>query len=483
MQAITLQAIVLAAGKSSRFKTGISKLQYTVCGQPLLLYPLKVLQRLSIPTILVLGYQKDTIHNLLTNYSLSNLTWVEQPEPKGTGDAVQCALPNLTAEHILILNGDVPLLTTELVEELIHQHLETNAALSFITAHNADPALQGYGRVTQEEGKLRIVEARNLKNDIPTSDCVNAGIYLVKRVLLQEALSQVKPNVITQEIYLTDIIEILSNQEHKITTITALFDTIRGVNTFKELWAVEQIKRSELIGHWMDQGVHFTSPHNVHIDCDVSLGSGTQVGAGVILLKGTTVGAHCSIGPYSVIGNSVFEDGVTILSHCVINDSKIKSQAQIGPFAHLRRNVLVGKKSVIGNFVEATSSTIGDYAKAKHLSYIGNAHIGSHANIGAGTITCNYDGSQKHVTHIGEHAHIGSNNSLVAPVHIGSHAVTGAGSVITEDVPAQSLALARSRQINKLNYAKKYTKNGTTSKDDVTFLTATKATEPFPSQE
>ncbi|MGC2310071.1 MAG: bifunctional UDP-N-acetylglucosamine diphosphorylase/glucosamine-1-phosphate N-acetyltransferase GlmU [Candidatus Babeliaceae bacterium] len=451
---LSVQGIILAAGKSSRFKTDQTKLVQTLCGQAMIVYGVKVLAQHNIPLTILVGYQKEAVQNCLAPYNFSSLTFIEQQEQKGTGHALLCSQDTWTAKHLLVMNGDMPLVTPEIITSLLKHHENTRATITFATAHNADPTLEGYGRVIKNESaqQIEIIEARHFQGDTATYCCVNAGIYLLRTDFVKKALTQLPPHD-SGELYITDLIAQASRQGLVVETVKVPFDNIRGINTLKELWTAEHIKRSEIIGYWMEQGVRFSAAQNVHVDVDVEIGANSFVGAGSLLIKGTKIGKNCHIEAFSFISNSIIDDHTRILPHCVIEDSQIASHAVIGPFAHVRNGSHIKENALIGNFVEVTRSEVGPLSKAKHLAYIGNACIGSQVNIGAGTITCNYNGYSKQITTIKDHAFIGSNNCLVAPVTIGEHAITAAGSVITEDVPDYALAFARSRQINKEGYA------------------------------
>ena len=447
------QAIILAAGKSTRFNTNSTKLGAVVCGQEMIVYPAKLFANLTIPITFIVGYQKEIIKEIITRHAIPQTTFIEQEVQRGTGHAVLCTKDAWSADTIIIMNGDMPLVNDAIITNLLNHHTQTNATISFVTAHSVDPSLTGYGRVINDNNQIKIVEARDFTGDVATDCCINAGIYCIQKDFLTQALAQLPPNQKTGEIYLTDLIALASSQQKTVETISAPFDQIRGINTLKELWTAEHIKRSELISYWMERGVRFSTAHNVHIDLDVTIGAGSFIGAGVLLQKGTRIGVNCTIEAFSILKNSVIHDNVTILSHSVITDAEIHNNAQVGPFAHIRNTVIIGAGSVIGNFVEVNKSMIGANSKAKHLSYIGNTSMGEQVNIGAGTITCNYNGFTKNVTTIEDNATIGANNSLVAPVTIGKDAITAAGSVITHNVPAGALALGRARQTNKDGYA------------------------------
>lgn len=473
-KALSVQAVILAAGKSSRFHTSKTKLSFTLCGQEMILHPLKMLHALNIPTTLVLGHQKEALISLVEKSTLP-YTWVEQTEQKGTGHALKCTRHLWTESSILVMNGDMPLVTPETLQHLITAHTQKEAVISFVAAHIIDPSSYAYGRVDYTNNKYRIIEPRDFTGNPQDACLINAGIYLIERTFLESAINELASHSNSGELYITDLIENAGERNLPVEMVLAPFDTIRGINTLKELWEAEHIKRSAIIESCMLHGVRFMQPHTVQIDTDVTIGAGSVIDAGAQLLQGTRIGTNTLIGPYSIIKNSIIHDNVTIHAHSVIEDSEIHQHAEAGPFAHIRNTTTIHKKAVIGNFVEISKSVIGENTKAKHLSYLGNALIKEHVNIGAGTITCNYNGITKNTTTIEEFAHIGSNNSLVAPVTIGKHAITGAGSVITDDVPSNALGIARARQVNKEDYARKLREN------EAPFIAAIKTeTSPTP---
>lgn len=448
------QGIILAAGKATRFNTGRTKLIEKVCGLEMVAHTIQLLKRMEIPIVMVVGYQKDTVIDTVKKY-LNNITFVTQENQCGTGHAVSCTQDTWCEENILILNGDVPLITEDIIENLYDEHIKTDAVISFITSHTNDIKNCSYGRVIQKQGSIEIIEAKDFTGNPADHCCINAGIYIIKQQFLREYLATINQNNAKNEFYLTDLVKIASDNNYTVTTVAAPFDKIHGINTFKELWEVEQIKKSEIISYWMANGVHFIAPQNVIIDLTATIGAGTTIGSGVHLLGDTKIGANCVVDAFSIIENSIVTDNATIHPHSIIRDAHIGHNAQVGPFAHIRSNSSIEDHGAIGNFVEVKNSTIGAHTKAKHLSYLGDAQIGSQVNIGAGTITCNYDGIQKNTTVVEDGVHIGSNNALIAPVTIEKNAVTAAGSVITENVPADALAIARARQVNKEGYAKK----------------------------
>lgn len=450
-----LQAIVLAAGRSTRFQTGNTKLLEQLCGQEMILYATTLLEKLHIATTLVVGYQAEKLQEVVKARHGNGITFVTQAEQRGTGHALLCTRDTWQQDNLLILNGDVPLIREQTLIDLYAKHKEENAAISFVTAHNADPSLGGYGRVVTTNGLTEIVEARDFTGDVHEHCCINAGIYLINRAFLEEAIDQLKQKDNSKELYITDLVKIASHSGQKVAMVDTAFDRVRGINTIYELWAAEQIKRAEIIRYWMDNGVRFAGAPNLHIDLNVRIGAGSSIGCGVHLLRGTIIGRNCVVHELTSLENATLQDNVTIFPHSIVKDSAIGTNSQIGPFAHILQNTIIESNAVIGNFIEVKRSRIGEGTKAKHLTYIGDSIIGKNVNVGAGVITCNYDGIKKHTTVVEDGCFIGSNNTLVAPITVGKNAFTAAGSVITEDVPEDALAVARSRQINKEGYAKK----------------------------
>ncbi len=467
----TIQAIILAAGKSSRFHTKQTKLLAPLCGQPMILYPIQLLQSLGISITLVLGYQAEEIaHALATNKSISekiktDISLVMQKEQRGTGHALLCTQQNWYADNILVINGDMPLVSQQIVESLFKKHTETNACLSLITAEYEYAEHSGYGRIIETDNHISIIEAKHLDTTNYAERTINAGIYLINRSFLHQYIDKLTANSDTQEWYITDLVEIASKNNLAVCLVSVPFTTICGVNTLAELAITEQIKKTEIIKSWMDRGVRFAMPQSTHIDLAVTIEPDTYIKSGVHITGNSHIGAHCKIGEYSILHNVTLEDHVSVHAHSVIHDSLIKSEAIVGPFAHLRNNTIIETKSVIGNFVEIKNSKIGHDTKIKHLSFIGDAYVGNKVNIGAGTITCNYDGVNKNRTHIGDNSFIGSNNTLVAPITIHDNAYTAAGSTITKTVPEHALAFGRALQINKENYKKKQNTLSTKNRD------------------
>ncbi|HSC25306.1 MAG TPA: bifunctional UDP-N-acetylglucosamine diphosphorylase/glucosamine-1-phosphate N-acetyltransferase GlmU [Candidatus Babeliales bacterium] len=450
-----LQAIILAAGKSTRFNTEKTKLAETICGQAMILFSTKLMATLHIPTTVVVGYQQEIIKKIIFAEHNDTITCAVQEEQNGTGHALACTQELWNNDYILVMNGDMPLVTVTIIKSLYDEHIKSGAAISFVTACITHSQEQSYGRVVVADNCISIIEAKDFIGNLEENYLINAGIYIITKKFLKNYISTLNDNNANKEFYITDLVKIASDNGYIVTTTKASFDDICGINTFEELSTIEQIKRLEIIKHWMKQGVRFSHPHQTHVDTTVIIGQGSYIGTAVQLRGNTIIGKNCTIAEFSSLNNVILENDVTIHSHCVIEDSYIESHADIGPFAHLRSNATIKHKSVIGNFVEIKNSVINTETKIKHLSYIGDATVGSRVNIGAGTITCNYDGITKHTTIINDHAFIGSNNTIVAPVTIGENAFTAAGSTITADVPTNALAIARSHQTNKHNYAQK----------------------------
>jgi bifunctional UDP-N-acetylglucosamine pyrophosphorylase / glucosamine-1-phosphate N-acetyltransferase len=451
-----IQAIILAAGKSTRFNTGKSKQLVHICGRPMILYPLKALDVLKIPKTVVIGKQSEEISDEIKSSGISDVDFIEQKELNGTGGAVLSSMPKWKRDNILIVNGDLPLITSDMLKRLCTKHVKDDASISFFTSYVLNP--HGYGRVIDSNGRVSIIEEKACNKQQRDVNCINAGIYLIKRKFLEKNIEIIKKNKVTGEYHFTDIVIMASEKGLTINTISVPYDNVRGVNTLRDLWEVEQIKRSEIIDYWMSKGVRFELAQSIHVDLSVKIGRGSFIGTGVHLLQDTTIGENCFISAFTIIENTTVGDNTRVHSHSVIQDSKIGKNIHVGPFARLRNNVVLKDGCNIGNFVEIKNSTIESGTKAKHLAYLGDATIGSNANIGAGTITCNHDGVKRNKTIIEDNAYIGSNNTLVAPLTVSKNAFTAAGSTITRDVPEGDLAIGRSRQENKEGYACKLRK-------------------------
>ena len=451
--------IVLAGGKSKRMKTQTSKVLHFLLGKPIIFYPLEIAKSLkSEKIIVVIGKDGDELKKVLSE---EKVEFALQPTPRGTADAVKCALNCLENAQgsVLILYGDAPLFELSTIKRLVKTHLRQNADISLLTAKMPEP--KGYGRILRgQKGEvIGIVEEKDASEKERLINEVNAGVYCVKIDFLKTALKKIQPENRQKEYYLTDLISIAYNEGKTIATSSANnWKEILGINTRRELAQATAILRERINQRWMEQGVSIEDPNNVLIEPEVKIGKDTVIEAGARILGKSKIGKNCWIQSGARIVDSVIEDGVEIRQGSVIEESRVKSGAVIGPMAHLRPGSVVGKKARIGNFVELKKAVIGDGTKASHLTYLGDAKIGKNVNIGCGTITCNYDGEKKHQTIIEDEVFVGSDTQLIAPVKVGKGAYIGSGSTITDDVPAHSLAIARARQVVKPGWRKKKAK-------------------------
>ena len=446
-------SVILAAGQGTRMHSDLPKVLHTLLGKPMLIYVLNTLKELNnIKIGVVIGHKKELIQEVIVE---ENINFIFQEKQLGTGHALMCAKDFWqNADHVLVLNGDVPFLRSSTLKTLIKLHLEQNAAISFLTAKVKYP--EQYGVIVRDKnGQVKgVLEITERKNTLETAE-INAGIYCFKTDFLNKYLPQIKLNPKKKEYYLTDLIALAADNKEKIITKEVSYNEIIGINTRMELAEAMRILREEILKKHMLNGVTIIAPEATYIEPDVIIGKDTVIYPGVYLQGKTKVGKKCVLGAGVIIKDSEIGDEVEIKPYCVITESIIEKKATIGPFAHLRPGTHIGQEARIGNFVEVKKSYVGSGSKACHLTYIGDAEIGKGVNIGAGTITCNYDGIRKHKTTIEDAAFIGSNTALIAPVKIGKGALVGAGSVITEDVPNDTLAIARARQVHKPRRRKK----------------------------
>jgi bifunctional UDP-N-acetylglucosamine pyrophosphorylase / glucosamine-1-phosphate N-acetyltransferase len=447
--------VVLAAGKGTRLKSSLAKVLHRAGGRSLVEHVVRSAAPLGVrKTVVIIGYQAEQVTAVVE--PLGAETVLQQPQ-HGTGHAMQVARRALGgAKFAVVLPGDAPLVRTETLKAMIAAHRSANAAATILTAVVADPS--GYGRIVRksENAVAAIIEDSQLAPEQREINEINSSIYCFTLEKLWPALAQVKPNNQHREIYLTDAIAVLASAgETILPQVAADPREVLGCNTRADLAEVDRIFRERKREELMNSGVTFQLPETVLIDPEVAAGEDTILEPGVQLLGRTKIGARCTIRTGSVLSDAILGDDVTIEPHCVVAQSRLDDQVIIGPFARLRPNNHLKKGSRIGNFVEMKKSTLGEGTKAMHLSYLGDAKIGSKSNIGAGTITCNYDGFHKHPTTIGKAVFIGSDSALVAPVKIGDGAYIAAGSTITENVPADGLGIARGRQVNKPRWASK----------------------------
>ncbi len=437
---------ILAAGRGTRMKSQLPKVLHSLGGQTLVEWVLNSCLELN-PTrqLVIVGYQGDRVKESLKH--LPNLQFVEQKEQLGTGHAVQQLIPYLQGfnEDILVLNGDVPLLGSDTLKNLLTMHKQHNNAATILTANVPNP--KGYGRVFCDGQNFlkQIVEDRDCNPAQKQNRRVNAGVYCFRWSDLEKALPKLEANNDQKEYYLTDVVNFL----HPVMAVDVEdYQEILGINDRKQLAQTYAIVQEKIKDSLMSAGVTLIDPESVTIDHTVKISSDVIIEPQTHLRGNTVIGSGCRIGPNSLIENSQVGENVNI-QYSVITDCVLGSNNKIGPYAHLRGHVELGSGCRVGNFVELKNSHIGDNTNVAHLSYIGDAFLGDNVNIGAGTITANYDGVNKHQTNIGDRSKTGSNSVLVAPVNIGEDVTIAAGSVITEDVPSDSLAIARSRQVIK----------------------------------
>ena len=404
---------------------------------------------------MIVGHQAAEMREA---FSRPSLTWIEQREQLGTGHALIVARPELERcpnDVLVVLVGDAPLLEPDTLRALVATHRRERAACTVLTTRVDNPT--GYGRIVRAAGKRvrAIVEEKVATAAQKKIGEINTGILCFSRGPLLAHLGDLSRENAQREYLLTDLVEIFNRRRLKVTAFEAPAGEAWGINDRAQLADVEKTLRRRKAEALMKAGVTIHDPETTYIDMDVEIGADTVIEPGVSLRGTTRVGRGCYLGPYTTITDSVLADGVTVRPCCVINTSRVGSGVAIGPFAHLRQEALVEAGARVGNFVEVKKSKIGAGSKAQHLTYLGDATVGPHVNIGAGTITCNYDGENKNPTVIEEGVFIGSGNMLVAPVRIGKGSFTAAGSTITNDVPPGSLAIARSRQVNVEGWARK----------------------------
>ena len=450
-----LAILILAAGKGTRLKSSLAKVLHAAGGRPLLEHVIRACQPLGAKkTIAVIGHQAEQVAEVCAPLEVD--TVLQKPQ-NGTGHAMLVAKRTIgNAKYVIVLPGDAPLVRTQTLRALLAKHKSGNAAATILTAVLADPS--GYGRILRKAGDAvaAIIEESQLTPEQRELNEINSSMYCFTTAKLWPALAQVKPNNKHREIYLTDAIAVLNSKgETVLAEIAADSRETLGCNTRADLAGVDHTFREWKRESLMRDGVTIQLPETVVIDSDVVAGEDTIVEAGVQLLGQTKIGARCVIKTGSVLRDVVLGDEVVVEPYCVITESHLDSDVIVGPFARMRAHTHLKSGARIGNFVELKKSVVGEGTKAMHLTYLGDAKIGSKSNIGAGTITCNYDGFHKHPTTIGNKVFIGSDSALVAPVKIGDGAYVGAGSTITENVPADALGIARGRQANKPGWAGK----------------------------
>ena len=442
-----LGVIILAAGQGKRMRSQRAKVLHLLAGKPLLSHVIQATQRLHPDRIVaVVGHQAEEVQRVCGQ---KGVIFARQHEQRGTGDAVRATRPCFTDfdGDMLIVCGDTPLLTTTTLARFVQHHRAHQATVSILTAHFADPGQ--YGRVIRAvDGQvLKIVEAGDASAAERTVREINTGIYCVQARFLFTALERLQPLNAQGEYYLTDIVaQAVTAQLPTQAVLAADPREVGGINTREELAVMEQSRQGQLRSHWMAAGVTLEDPDTVYIDEEVTIGQDTVIGPNTHLKGKTSIGVRCRIDGSAYIENCRIGDDVRVRFSVVLNDSDLGNHTEVGPFAHLRPGTVLAPRAEIGNFVEVKKSVIGEHTKAKHLSYIGDTEIGRDTNIGAGTITCNYDGFRKHQTKIGDRVQVGSDTTLVAPITIHDDVYIATATTVRHDVPAGALVFNSRRE-------------------------------------
>ncbi len=443
--------VILAAGKGTRLRSQLAKVRHRAGGRPLVEHVVRACQPLGGRGIfVVVGYQAEAVREIVAPLGAESL--LQEPQG-GTGHALRVAKPALLesgAKYALVVPGDAPLLRTETLAGLVRAHLSGRAAATVLSAMLENPF--GYGRVTRKkDGSVAtIVEEKSATEAECAIREVNSSVYAFTLPPLWPCLDALRPENVHKELYLTDAIALLNAcGERVLAEIAPDSREILGCNTRAELAQVDRILRERKRVELMDSGVTIYLPETVLIDPDVEVGADTVIEPAVQLLGATRIGAGCTVRTGSVLTNAALDDGVLVREHSIVTASRLGPGTVVGPFAHVRDGAVLEARARVGNFVEVKKSRLGEGVKSMHLTYIGDATVGRQTNIGAGTITCNYDGVRKNPTTIGERVFVGSGTEFIAPVTVGDGAYIAAGSTITEDVPADSLGIARERQVTK----------------------------------
>jgi bifunctional UDP-N-acetylglucosamine pyrophosphorylase/glucosamine-1-phosphate N-acetyltransferase len=446
-----ITAVILAAGQGTRMKSNKPKVLHEILGRPMIVYLLDTLKLVGVEDIvMVVGHQGEAVQAALNDYGVR---FVIQEPQLGTGHAVQVAMPVVPPEAgtIMVLCGDAPLISAESIAALNKRHEDTGASVTVQTIELTDGA--HYGRVVRDAaGRVTaVLQAKDSKDqpDILAIREINTGAYCFEGAFLREGLNQIPKSSVTGEIYLTDLIHIAREQGRGVEAmVDPDWEALLGINSRQELAEATRTVKRRINDRHMSQGVTFIDPEATYVEPGVSIGRDTIIYPNVYLQGNTAIGEGCVIESTVKIENSTLENSVHIKMGCVITQSRLGTGSDLGPFAHLRPGADLRQRVHVGNFVEVKKSVLYEGVKAGHLTYLGDAEVGAGTNVGAGTITCNYDGVHKHRTTIGEKAFIGSNTALVAPVTVGAGAYIGAGSTITKEVPPGKLGISRARQVN-----------------------------------
>jgi bifunctional UDP-N-acetylglucosamine pyrophosphorylase/glucosamine-1-phosphate N-acetyltransferase len=445
-EARPLAAVVLAAGLGTRMRSERTKVLHELAGRPLLLHPLAAVATLGPARVaLVVGHQADAVRAAAARAALPGLEGVVQAEQRGTGHAVACAVPVLRGftGDVLILYGDVPLIRASTLAGLVAAHRDAGADLTLLTVRFEDP--QGYGRILRDnQGRVvGIVEERDATPAERAITEINPGFYVFRSEILLPLLERLRPDNAQGELYLTDAVRLTAETGRVHAVCSDRPSEVLGVNTRAELAKMEAMLRSEVIERWMAAGVTFEDPATAYIAPEVTIGADTVIGPNVTLRGATRIGKGCVLEGTAHVVDSTLADGVLLRFGCVLEGAEIGAEAIVGPFARLRPGTRLDEHVHIGNFVETKQAHLGARTKASHLTYLGDCDIGAQTNVGAGTITCNFDGFKKHRTRIGARVQIGSDTQLVAPVVVGDDAYVGAGTTVTRDVPDGALVVSR----------------------------------------
>ncbi len=453
-----LAAVVLCAGQGTRMNSGKAKVLHPLMGRPIAYYPIvRALELGASSVVAVVGYQADEVKKALTPlFRQQPLGFALQEQQRGTGDAVASARQALKgfSGAVLILYGDVPLLTSQTLTRLVEAYRAGPGPLALITCRPEDPT--GYGRVLRGPGRrvAGVVEQKDATAEQRLITEVNAGIYLADAKFLWSALDKLTPQNAQAELYLTDIVALAAKQG-EVAAVEAKATETAGVNDRAQLAAAADVLRERINARHMKAGITLLHPASTLIEEGVEIGPDASIGPFVSLHGECEIGAGVSIGQGSVLTHSTVGDGTEIRPYSVLEEAVVGPRCHIGPFARLRPGTMLDEGVHIGNFVETKKARLKKGSKANHLAYLGDAEIGANCNIGAGTITCNYDGVNKHLTTLGDGVFIGSDTQLVAPVKVGNGAFIGAGSTIVEDVPSNALALSRAPQVVKEGWAER----------------------------